>query len=588
MGDSTKIDNFAESKQPQRMKRWYRTIKRFLTDTVFRLEHGELSGAVASRLVATYKLLFYTLRGTNTHRTMMQSAALTLYTTFAVIPILALAFVVVHALGGLQPLVMSLYSLFPDSHEELDRLLDFAGAAADNMHGGVLAGFGVVTLLWAVFRVFDSVEAAFNTIWEVPRRRKIIFRYPAYLAVALVVPALWGLSTSIAYNAFAAFGLDSRTHFLLTRLISLAVACLATSLLYKYIPHTKVRLRNAWRAGVIAGVVLALWQWGYVYVQGFMSAYNAIYGSFAALPLFIIWLQVSWQIVLLGCELSFAAQNMARFDSERRSSLRPLAPDGRDISVVVVGSGNVAESFAMTLSSSAGVELRQIFARNPMRGSEIAAQTSTAWTDDPARLALAEIYIIAVSDKAIAEVAASLPFPDDAIVVHTAGSMPLRTLPDKLRNRGILYALQSFTSGRRIDLAHVPIFIEADSDDVRQRLFAFARMLSTRVDYADSERRRVIHLAGVLVNNFPNHLYGIAARIVEREGLSFDILRPLIMETAEKAVASPSPDLVQTGPAVRGDGEVCGAHMHMLEGDPLRQKIYNDITESIWETSKRT
>ena len=570
------------------MRRWYRTVKRFLTDTVFRLEHGQLSGRIASRLVATYKLVFYTVRGMNTHRTMMQSAALTLYTTFAVIPILALAFVIVHALGGLQPLIMSLYSLFPDSHEELDRMLDFAGAAADSMHGGVLAGFGAVTLLWAVFRVFDSVEASFNAIWEVPRRRKILFRYPAYLAVAVVVPTLWGLSTSIAYNAFAAIGLDSHTHFLLTRLLSLAVACLATTLLYKYIPHTKVRFRNALRAGVVAGVALALWQWGYVYVQGFMSAYNVIYGSFAALPLFIIWLQVSWQIVLLGCELTFAAQNMVRFDSERRSSLRPLSPDGRDVSVVVVGSGNVAESFAATLSASRGAELRQIFARNPMRGAEIAAMTSTAWTDDPSHLADADIYIIAVSDKAIAEVAASLPFPDDAIVVHTAGSMSLQTLPDKLPNRGILYALQSFTSGRRIDLAHVPIFIEAESEAVRERLFAFARMLSTRVDYADSERRRVIHLAGVLVNNFPNHLYAIASRIIEREGMSFDILRPLIVETAEKAVASSSPERVQTGPAVRGDAEVCGAHARMLADDPLTQKIYNDITESIWETSKRT
>lgn len=570
------------------MKQWYRTIKRFLTDTVFRLEHSQLSGRFASRLVATYKLVFYTVRGINTHRTMMQSAALTLYTTFAVIPTLALAFVIVHALGGLRPLIMSLYSLFPDSHAELDHLLEFVGAAADSMHGGVVAGFGAATLLWAVFRVFDSVEAAFNAIWEVPRRRKIMFRYPAYLAVAVVVPALWGLSTSIAYNAFAAIGLDSHTHFLLTRLLSLAVACLATSLLYKYIPHTKVRFRNALRAGIVAGAALSLWQWGYVYVQGFMSAYNAIYGSFAALPLFIIWLQVSWQIILFGCELTFAAQNMARFDSERRLTLRPLAPDGRDVSVVVVGSGNVAESFASTLASSPGVELRQIFARNPMRGAEIAAMTSTACTDDPSRLADADIYIIAVSDKAIAEVAAALPFPSDAIVVHTAGSMPLQTLPERLPNRGILYALQSFTAGRRIDLAHVPIFIEADNAAVRERLFAFARMLSTRVDYADSERRRVIHLAGVLVNNFPNHLYGVAARIIEREGLSFDILRPLIMETAEKAVASTSPERVQTGPAARGDMEVCGAHSRMLADDPLRQKIYNDITESIWETSKRT
>ena len=211
------------------MKKLYGRIRRFFTDTVFRLERGELSGAATRTLVSAYKLLFYTLRGMNTHRTIMQSAALTLYSTFAVIPVLALAFVIVRALGGLRPMILSLYKLFPDSRAELDMVIDFAGNAADNFHSGVLAGFGAVTLLWAVFRVFDSVEASFNSIWEVPRRRKLMFRYPAYLAVALIVPPLWALSTSIAYNAFTSIGLDSHTHFLLTRALSLAVACLATT-----------------------------------------------------------------------------------------------------------------------------------------------------------------------------------------------------------------------------------------------------------------------------------------------------------------------------------------------------------------------
>ncbi len=570
------------------MKKLYGRIRRFFTDTVFRLERGELSGATTRTLVSAYKLLFYTLRGMNTHRTIMQSAALTLYSTFAVIPVLALAFVIVRALGGLRPMILSLYKLFPDSRAELDMVIDFAGNAADNFHSGVLAGFGAVTLLWAVFRVFDSVEASFNSIWEVPRRRKLMFRYPTYLAVALIVPPLWALSTSIAYNAFTSIGLDSHTHFLLTRALSLAVACLAATLLYKYIPHTAVRTPNAWRAGIAAGIALSLWQWGYVYVQGYMTSYNAIYGSFAALPLFIVWLQVSWQIVLAGCELSFALQNMVRFDSERRRNLRPLLPDGKAVSVVIVGSGNVAESYAVMLASCGGAELRQIFARNPVRGMRIASLTSTSTTDRPEQLAEADIYIIAVSDKAIAEVAERLPFPDDAIVVHTAGSVSLQTLPAKIRNRGILYALQSFSAGRRIDLSHVPIFIEAENEPTRERLFTLARMLSTQVDYADSDRRRVIHLAGVVVNNFPNHLYGIGAKIVEREGMSFDVLKPLIIETAAKAASVSSPDDVQTGPAVRDDRSVCAAHEAMLAADPLRQKIYKDITESIWETSKRT
>jgi hypothetical protein len=107
------------------------------------------------------------------------------------------------------------------------------------------------------------------------------------------------------------------------------------------------------------------------------------------------------------------------------------------------------------------------------------------------------------------------------------------------------------------------------------------------VEYADSERRKKIHLAGVFVNNFTNHLYGIATEIVESEDLSFDVLRPIISETASKAIAVGDPDVVQTGPAIRGDRVVTDRHIEMLRGDKVKQQIYKDITESIWETSKR-
>ena len=253
----------------------------------------------------------------------------------------------------------------------------------------------------------------------------------------------------------------------------------------------------------------------------------------------------------------------------------------------IIGSGNVAEALARTLRSVAGVDLVQIFARNRERGMAVAAIGDCRWENDEEKLAQADIYIIAVSDRAVGDVASELHFPQEAIVVHTAGSVPMTVIPERGGKRGILYALQSFTKGRIIRLDDVPLFIEADSQETRDTLMTFARSISSQVEYADSEQRRHIHLAGVFVNNFTNHMYCIGAEVVDDAGLSFDVLKPLIEETASKAIATDDPAEVQTGPAVRGDRVVTAKHIAMLKDDAVKQRIYKDITDSIWETSKK-
>ena len=259
----------------------------------------------------------------------------------------------------------------------------------------------------------------------------------------------------------------------------------------------------------------------------------------------------------------------------------------RRVRVVVVGSGNVAECFVRAISRHDDMELVQLFARNPERGCAVARMASVSWCGCPEELAEADIYIVAVSDRAVGEVAASLPLPREALLVHTAGSVPLAALPERGGRCGIIYPLQSFSAGREVDLESVPLFVEGGSEAVTAELLHFAGMLSQRVAYADSERRRVLHLAGVLVNNFVNTLYAAGAAIVEREGLSFEVLKPLIVETAAKAASVADPRSVQTGPAVRGDRSVSEQHLAMLAEDEELQRIYNDLTRRIWETSKR-
>ncbi len=253
--------------------------------------------------------------------------------------------------------------------------------------------------------------------------------------------------------------------------------------------------------------------------------------------------------------------------------------------VVVIGSGNVAESLARALAES-GVHLVQLWARNGARAAEIAALAGCGWADRPEELAPADLYLLAVSDRAVAEVAGALPFPEGAAVAHTAGSVSLEALPAKLVRRAVFYPLQTFTRGRRVDWSEVPIFIEASTPALQGELESFAGRLSRRVLRADSALRARLHLAAVFVCNFVNGMYAAGEGLMNGAGLDFDLLKPLIAETAAKALDAASPAAVQTGPAVRGDVPTQERHAAMLDDDLLRT-IYNLISQRIWETSRR-
>ena len=253
---------------------------------------------------------------------------------------------------------------------------------------------------------------------------------------------------------------------------------------------------------------------------------------------------------------------------------------------VIIGSGNLAEALARAVAKS-GLKPVQIFARNAARGQQVAALAGTQWTADPAQLAGADIYLIAVSDRAVAEAAAALPVPAGAVVAHTAGSVPLEALPTGSVRRAVFYPLQTFTKGREVDFSQIPILLETDDEALRPELEAFARRLSRTVIWADSACRAKAHLAAVFACNFVNHMYAVAERIVGSAGLSFDILKPLIAQTAAKALDADSPADVQTGPAVRNDTETRARHCALLDDDLQLKNIYSIISNSIWETSKK-
>ena len=255
--------------------------------------------------------------------------------------------------------------------------------------------------------------------------------------------------------------------------------------------------------------------------------------------------------------------------------------------VVIIGSGNLAEALARAVAKS-GLELVQIFARNAERARIIAELTATDWATHPGMLAQdADIYLIAVSDKAVEHVAATLPIPEGAAVAHTAGSVPLAAIPEKFARRAVFYPMQTFTKGREVDFSQIPVFLETDDEALRPELEAFARRLSRTVIWADSACRAKAHLAAVFACNFVNHMYAVAERIAGSAGLPFDVLKPLIAQTAAKALDAASPADVQTGPAVRNDTGTRARHCALLDDDLQLKNIYSIISNSIWETSKK-
>lgn len=283
-------------------------------------------GAVARTLIwllaRPAKLLLYVLQGLSTHATMVRSAALTYYTLVSIVPVVALVFAIVKGFGLADGLVQNLYSIFPQIPEVVDYVVEFAQKALARTQGGLVALFSLAALFWSVLSVFSSIEDAFNNIWEVKSTRSWSRKISDYITVIVFAPILWvGASAASGYMQQMLGWADNLWLQALSKLISMAIAWVMFSLIYVVLPNTKVNLSAAVKSGFIAGTVFMLFQWLYVFVQTWMTSYNAIYGSFAALPLFLLWMLVSWSILLLGGELSFTFQNEKRFDEERESML---------------------------------------------------------------------------------------------------------------------------------------------------------------------------------------------------------------------------------------------------------------------------
>lgn len=251
--------------------------------------------------------------------------------------------------------------------------------------------------------------------------------------------------------------------------------------------------------------------------------------------------------------------------------------------IVLIGAGNVAHHLAPALLN-AGLNLCQIYSRSIESARELGRKTGISYTADLfAVYPDCDIYIFCVSDDALLPLFKSLRINKNALILHTSGSLPLSVFGTYVKNYGVLYPLQTFSKKRVLNFREVPLCIEASNEHSRTLLLSMAEKLSGRVQVISSEKREKLHLAAVFANNFTNHLYGIAGKMLEREGLDFSLLRPLIFETAHKVMLL-SPEEAQTGPARRSDDSILGIHKTLLKNDKKLLTLYSLLTDSIKET----
>lgn len=255
--------------------------------------------------------------------------------------------------------------------------------------------------------------------------------------------------------------------------------------------------------------------------------------------------------------------------------------------IVLVGAGNLAVNLAKALRRK-NFRIIQVYSRTTESASSLAEITGAGWTTDSQHITReAGLYIVAVPDAVLPGLLPRIVARNPgALFVHTAGSIPVEIWKDTAATRyGVFYPLQTFSRQREADFAEIPVFIEANLPEDAGVLREIAGKLTGKVIETDSEQRKNIHLAAVFACNFTNHMYALAADVLKRQSLPFDVLLPLIDETARKVHAL-SPEDAQTGPAVRRDGNVMAAHLELLKDEPDKEKIYRMLSESIHACSE--
>ena len=243
------------------------------------------------------------------------------------------------------------------------------------------------------------------------------------------------------------------------------------------------------------------------------------------------------------------------------------------------GAGRVAGALCMEMFNS-GIKIHQIVSESESEGILLARDCNAKWSGQLLFDEQNDVVLVAVPDHKLKEVLSSIDCPDNCVVAHTAGSYGIELFPSSIRRSGVFYPLQTFSKERSISLRDLPFLIEASDEGTGRILHDLALLTGGKVLYVDHERRRMVHLAAVFINNFTNYMLTAGSELASKAGLSLNIFEPLIRETIAKALDD-GPEKSQTGPAIRNDLNTVELHLELLSFSPELQKIYREMTDSI-------
>jgi len=300
-------------------------ITRFISHDIWRIRLKDYS-KTKSFFLKELIVITASLKRFSENKGQLRASALTYYSLLSIVPVIAMAFGVAKGFAFEKVLEAQLLEKFPAQQDIFLQIFTFANTMLENTKGGLIAGIGVAVLFWTVIKVLANIEESFNDIWGIKKQRPLARKFSDYLSMMLICPILVVVSSGVTVfvstqivlitEKISILGGVAPLLTFLIELVPYVVIWVLFTFIYIFMPNTKVNVRSGAFAGIIAGTIYQLVQFFYLKFQVGVGSYNAIYGSFAAIPLFLVWLQLSWLIVLFGAELSFAHQNVDMFEYE--------------------------------------------------------------------------------------------------------------------------------------------------------------------------------------------------------------------------------------------------------------------------------
>ena len=297
-------------------------LKQFFRNDIWTLDLEEFSKARA-RFIKYMKVMMITIKTFSSEKIGFQAVALSFFSTMSVVPFVAVVFAVTDGFGLAETLTEFLYGYFNNSQQIIDTILGFAKNIIDTAQSSAMGLVSALLFVWIVIWMMMSVQKVFNNVWRVQKARRLFRRITGTIAMLLVSPfiVLVFFGGSVVYShALGYLGLDVETFSVFKTILGwtlfAVVATLTFSAMYKFIPNAQVDYPNALRAAVFSGVAFTIMQYVYLETQVMVTRLNGIYGAFAAVPLFMIWINIGWFIILIGAELSYAYQHVDNYNIE--------------------------------------------------------------------------------------------------------------------------------------------------------------------------------------------------------------------------------------------------------------------------------